>query len=516
MPTNYNDLRDALKQGFERGACSSLTFRRAQLVALVAMLEDHKDEAVAALASDMGRPAAEAGGEVAVSIREAKDAASSLERWSAPEPKPVHLMMQPSHAAVRRSPYGACLIIGPYNYPLMLCLEPLIGAIAAGNATLLKPSELTPATAAFLEKRIPAYLTAEACRVVTGGVEVSQALLATQWDFIYFTGSPRVGRIVAKAAAEHLTPTALELGGKAPAVVLSSADVGEAARRIVNAKALNVGQTCIAPDYVLVDRSQHTALVAALTAEMRAMFGDEPHASPDLGRMCTVGHFDRMAKLLAESGGTQRRVGSAPPDREGKYMPLTLIDSPPSGSPLLREEIFGPLLPVVTFDSFDEAVETIRGIDSTPLALYVFTADTAAAESLLQRVQSGTAVVNDCVLQHMCHSLPFGGVGTSGHGVCHGEWSFQTFTFPRSVLWRHAKFDVDQTVPVPARHAAASGGGARRAKLLEALILHGPYLSLPGGRSLLLLLAGAAAFVASPYLALAALAGAGTVVVAGR
>ena len=225
MPSDYNSARDELKAGFVAGKCSSLEFRRAQLAGIVKMLEDHVEEIATALAADMGRPKGEAEGEAWICIREAKEASANLKTWTTPEQKGVHVMFHPASAAVRRSPFGAVLIIGPYNYPLLLTIEPLIGAIAAGNATMLKPSELTPKVADFLERRLPAYVAREACQVVTGGVDVSKALLATKWDFIYFTGSPRVGQIVATAAAKFMTPTALELGGKAPVVVHESADL---------------------------------------------------------------------------------------------------------------------------------------------------------------------------------------------------------------------------------------------------------------------------------------------------
>ena len=236
--------RDALKASFMDGNLASVEVRQKRVAAVEAMLTDHLDEASTALATDMGRPKGEADAECFIAIREARDIGARIATWAVPESHSVHIMMQPAEAAVRRSPFGAVLIIAPYNYPLLLAIEPLLGAIGAGNTVMLKPSELTPATAAFLAKYLPEYLPSDICRVTTGGVDMSTALLATQWDFIFFTGSPRVGRIVAKAAAEYMTPTALELGGKAPAIVHESAAVREAARRLINTKAINVGQTC--------------------------------------------------------------------------------------------------------------------------------------------------------------------------------------------------------------------------------------------------------------------------------
>jgi len=230
--------------------------------------------------------------------------------------------------------------------------------------------------------------------------------------------------------------------------------------------------------------------LTALKAEMREQFGDEPSHSPDFGRLCTTAHWERMDKLLATSGGEQHRVGAAPANRDTRYMPFTLIDKPKDGSPLLTEEIFGPLLPIVTFSSVAEAMKLIRSVDATPLALYIFTQNNHVAETILQGVQSGTAVVNDCVFQHVCHSLPFGGVGSSGHGSCHGRWSYETFTFPRSVLWRNGKFDIDQTVPLPIRHVSAKSSFlSYRPSLLKIMLLYGPYFSLPTFRQMMLVLA---------------------------
>jgi aldehyde dehydrogenase (NAD+) len=296
--SNYSALRDELKASFTAGACSDVAFRKAQLRALVNCLTENVDEASAAIAADMGRPKGEAQGEVMATVREANDVIAKLDKWAKPERVSAHFMMQPSHAAIRRSPYGVVLVLGPYNYPLMLLLEPVIGAIAAGNVVVCKPSELTPATADFIARQLPKYVSAEVCRVVTGSADVSAALTATQWDFIYFTGSPRVGKLVAKAAAEYMTPHVLELGGKAPVVVHSSANLREAARRIINTKALNCGQTCVAPDYILVDASVHEQFLQLLKSQMAEQMGAEPSVSPDYGRMCTVGHFDRMEKLI--------------------------------------------------------------------------------------------------------------------------------------------------------------------------------------------------------------------------
>ena len=276
-----------------------------------------------------------------------------------------------------------------------------------------------------------------------------------------------------------------------------SAAIREAARRIINTKAINAGQTCMAPDYILVDAKKHDELLAALTSEIREQFGDEPSASPDYGRMCSPTHYDRMLDLLAKSGGRQVRVGSAPPDRASKYVPLTIVDEPPRSAPVLHEEIFGPLLPVLTYASIDDAVALVRAVDPTPLALYVFAQADSATEALLEGIQSGTVVVNDCVVQHLCHTLPFGGVGTSGHGVCHGRFSYETFTYPRAVLWRSARFDIDQTVPMPLRHCSAAASPKVRPMLLRLMLLYGPYFTSP--RAWQLFLALAAALVARAF-----------------
>ena len=476
----FGGVRDELRRAFDAGVSTSLAWRRAQLLGLARMLEDHLGEAVSALEADLSRPTGEAQGEVVLTIREAKEAAASMRGWSAAQKVGTHLMFLPGSAEVRRSAYGVALVIAPFNYPLWLALMPVVGALAAGNVCVLKPSELTPACSAFLARRVGEYVHREAVRVVEGGVAESKALLATRWDFIFFTGSPRVGRIVGSAAAERLTPCALELGGKAPVVVHRSASsVREAARRIVNTKMINLGQTCMAPDYVLVDSAVRAELVAALLAEISAQFGSEPRDSADLGWICTPAQYERVVGLLRASGGVVRQAGKAPADAATRYVPPTLVEGPDLGSDLMSEEIFGPILPIVPFESLADAVTLIRRVDPTPLALYAFGADGSFVEALLASTQSGTACVNDCFVQNLNHTLPFGGVGTSGHGAAHGRWTFETFTYPRALLWRHGRWDIDQTVPLPLRHVSAASSSALRPRLLDIMLRHAPYVKLP-------------------------------------
>ena len=386
--------------------------------------------------------------------------------WMDPEPRLTHMMLTPGHTEVRRDPFGVVLVVAPFNYPMMLSLVPLVGAVAAGNVCVLKPSEQTTACERWFLTRLAAAVSPDVVRVVGGDVPRTTALLALSFDFIFFTGSPTVGRIVSRAAAEHLTPTVMELGGKAPVVVDASvASVDEAARRIVLGKFINAGQTCMAPDYVLVHESRHAALVAALVDTTRRFYGPEPRASPDYGRMCTAAHAARACALIEGSGGVVRCGGAEAADPAARYVPPTVVDSPDRGSRLMTDEVFGPVLSVLPFagEGVGEAVRIVNEVDPQPLALYVFSTSRANTERLLAEVQSGDAMINDTFMHSVNPHVPFGGVGRSGHGTYRGRLSFETFTYQRGVLWRHGLLDIDQTLPFNVRYPPS---GKARAFLL--------------------------------------------------
>ncbi len=428
---------------FRCGRTRPLEWRRAQLAALQRFLEDEEDAIVQALQDDLSKPRYEAvTGEIAVLLGEIREARRSLGRWTRPERVSLRVVHQPGSARVEREPLGVVLIIGPWNYPLQLVLGPLVSAIAAGNAAVLKPSEHAPATSALLERKLGDYVDRQAVQVFTGGVEASQALLAQRFDHVFFTGGGRVGRIVLQAAAEHLTPVTLELGGKSPAIVHSSADIDVAARRIAWGRFYNAGQTCVAPDYVLVERAVASRFRVAVEAALKRFYGDRPAESPDLTRIVNRQHLFRLRGLL--DGVSVIRGGGM--DEEGLFMEPTLGWNPPLDGALMQEEIFGPILPIVPVDDLEQA---LRIVDERPepLSLYLFGRDREVQERVRSATRSGAFVVNDVIVHLTVAGLPFGGVGASGMGSAHGRAGFETFTQRRSVMSHATWFDPPVRYP---------------------------------------------------------------------
>ena len=459
-----------------------LSERLKWLQALQDMLNQNWDEAVQCIVSDLNRPVPEADTEIAVLAREIADLKADLSSWAKPQPLSTHLMFLPAFSQVRRSPYGAVLIIGPFNYPLMLTLAPLAGALAAGNVACVKLSDQSPATSSFIARYAPMYLPSNVAMFVEGGVPETTRLLDLRWDFIVFTGSTRVAGIVQQAAAKFMTPCLLECGGKCPAIVDETVDnIRETAKRIASTKLVNAGQSCVTPDYVLVHKSKHADLVAALCEEMHRILGPEAADSANLGRLCQPHMVERAAALLDESGGSLYQIGTASFDSASRFVPPIIVDSPSENSKLLSEELFNPILPVVPFTCLEEAIERSRRIDPTPLAFYFF-GSTPRAESVALQTKSGAFVVNDCFVHNLNHSLPFGGVATSGQGVYNGKWSFETFTYPRAFLWRYGSLCIDQLLPFPVRYPVkdmTARSHWRRKHLLRVLFLYAPYIRIP-------------------------------------
>jgi aldehyde dehydrogenase (NAD+) len=335
-------------------------------------------------------------------------------------------------------------VIAPWNYPIQLLVEPMAAALAAGNCVVAKPSELSPACSAALARLIPRYVDTDAVVVVEGGVPESTALLEQRWDHICFTGSTAVGRVVAQAAAKHLTPTLLELGGKSPTYVHASADLDVAARRIVWGKFLNVGQTCIAPDYVLADRQVRDELVDKLVTTVHDFYGADPKASASLGRIVSDRHLQRLQGLLDQGAGTVATGGQV--DAATRYVAPTITVDPPLESPVMQEEIFGPILPVLAVDGLDEAKAFITSRPK-PLALYVFAKDDDVVSSVVDDVSSGGVCVNQTLMHLLPPDLPFGGVGDSGMGAYHGKAGFDAFSHHKSVLNKPTKPDLKLLYP---------------------------------------------------------------------
>ncbi len=438
-------LNKALRTTFESGRTRPLAWRKAQIAGLRRMLEEGEDELVAALQQDLGRPRVEA---FAADIGHTKTELRHMDRhvagWMKPTKVRAPMTVAPATAWVQPEPLGVALVIAPWNYPIQLLVEPLAIAIAAGNCVVAKPSELAPACSAALARLLPRYVDPDAVAVVEGGVEETTALLAERWDHIFFTGSTAVGRVVAEAAAKHLTPTVLELGGKSPTYVHASADLDVAARRIVWGKFFNAGQTCIAPDYVLADRSIRDALVDKLVQQVGEFYGSDPSASDSLGRIVNERHLARLQRLLDAGAGTVATGGTV--DASTRYVAPTITVDPAPESPVMQEEIFGPILPVLAVDGVDEAKAFVTARPK-PLALYVFAERDDVIDSVLDDVSSGGACVNQTLMHLIPADLPFGGVGDSGMGSYHGKAGFDALSHRKSVLRKRTKPDLRMLYP---------------------------------------------------------------------
>ncbi len=428
---------------FRSGATRSAEWREGQLVALRSMMKDHAEDFYAALWTDLRRNRIDADWtDVKYMTSEADHTLAHLRRWMKPLSVSTPLVLAPSRTQVRFDPLGVGLIIGTWNYPVMLTLSPLIAAISAGNAAVIKPSEVAAATAEVIARFIPEYLDRSAFSVVLGAVPETTALLEQQWDHIFFTGGTTVAKMVMTAAAKRLTPVVLELGGKSPTIVHSSANLRVAAHRIAHGRWVNAGQTCTAPDYVLVFKDVAGAFLGHLKETLLQFYGEDPQKSPDYGRIVSSRHFDRLTDLLAS--GTIYHGGQH--DRTDRFIAPTVLVNVAPDSPVMQEEIFGPILPVLEVGNIQEVIDFVNARPS-PLGLYLFSEDQSVTEQILNSTTSGDAAVNDCTLQPIIHELPFGGVGNSGMGKYHGEWGFRAYTNARGVLYHSTRLDLGVRYP---------------------------------------------------------------------
>src|SRR6478672_11699534 len=427
------DVVAAARRAFDGGVTKPRQWRVAQLRALRTLLVEHEHEVAAALHADLGKSATEAWvTETGFVVREIDHTLRHLRAWTAPRRVRVPLSLAPGRAKIVREPLGVVLVIAPWNYPVQLCLAPLVGALAAGNAVVLKPSEVAPATSRVLARLLPLKLDAAAVHVVEGAVPETTALLAERFDHIFYTGNGAVGRVVLEAAARHLTPVTLELGGKSPAYVADDADLEVTARRLVWGKFTNAGQTCVAPDYVLASRSTLDALKPLLGQAIREAFGDDPAASADYGRIVNARHFERLTALVDPA----RVVAGGRSDASTRYLEPTLVEVDDADDPrelVMRDEIFGPVLPLVAVDGLDAAIDVVNRRDK-PLALYVFTGSDEVRQRFVRDTSSGALGFNIPLAHLAVPGLPFGGVGPSGMGAYHGERSVAVFSHDKAVL----------------------------------------------------------------------------------
>ena len=456
---HVDEQLDRVRRGFADGVLRAVGDREIQLRQLRRLLVEREDDFARALRTDLGKSAFEAySTEIGFTIKEIDLALGELRNWTKPRRAKLPFHLKPGAAEIVQEPLGTVLIIAPWNYPLQLLLAPLVPALAAGNTAILKPSEIAPATAATVARLLPDYLDSRAVQVVTGGVPETTQLLAERFDHIFYTGNGTVGRIVARAAAEHLTPVILELGGKSPAIVAADARLEVAARRIAWGKWINAGQTCVAPDYVLVEESVTSQLLTGLGQAIDAFYGDDPMSSGDYGRIVSDRHFERLTGLLDADGGTVVIGGRS--DREERYVAPTVVTDVDTDGPLMSEEIFGPILPVIPVASIDAAIEFVNSRPK-PLALYVFTERDAVAEKVIGHTSSGGVTVNHTLLHLAVADLPFGGVGESGMGSYHGEHGFDVFSHAKPIL--HRRTGPDPGIAYPPY-------GGLKAKLLRKLL----------------------------------------------
>jgi aldehyde dehydrogenase (NAD+) len=426
------------KTFFESGVTRPVGFRRDMLSKLLQGLSHHEEALLDAVFQDLRRSREQTYlAELAFVASEITYALKHLHRWAAPKRVPTPLLAWPARSLCQPEPYGVALIMGPWNYPLQLMLTPLVSAIAAGNCAVLKPSELGPATSAAIAKLISSIYPPEYVSVIEGDGSVAAACLEQPFQKIFFTGSPKWGRVVMAAAADKLIPVTLELGGKSPCIVCADVPMESAARRIAWGKFLNAGQTCTAPDYVLVDRRVSTEFLESLRRSIREFYGENPSRSADYSRIINSKHHERLVQYL-QSGevvcGGEHEVGDL-------YLAPTVLTHVPGHDPVLQEEIFGPILPVVTFDALEEAVAFVNH-RPTPLAMYLFTQDESIQQTVVQTVRSGGVCINDTLLHMMGRAMPFGGLGQSGMGMYHGKYGFDCFSHQRAVMRRGFRFDA--------------------------------------------------------------------------
>jgi aldehyde dehydrogenase (NAD+) len=439
-----------LRETFDSGKTRELSWRRSQLHALSRLMEENEDRLIEAMKIDLGRGKFESVVHEQIPMnQEIALALKNLEKWAAPEQAGVPLGMLPATAEVINDPFGVALIIGAFNYPVQLTLGPMIGAICAGNCCVLKPSETSAACEAFIAELVPKYMDNDCFGVICGGIPITTHLLEQKWDKIFFTGSTRVGQIVAKAAAQNMTSLTLELGGKSPTVVdASCTDTYLAAKRIMWGKCSNSGQTCIAPDYLFVHESRYESFVSDCKRVVTEFFGEDPQQTPDYSRIVTKDHCKRLDGMLTTAIKKEKVtvVCGGTTDVEDRYVAPTILTDVKMNSVFMTEEIFGPILIVHKLEDIREVPALVRKVMDKPLALYIYGKDRSMIDYLTKNVSSGTVMVNDCNMHYANPCIPFGGVGNSGLGNSHGRFGFEAFSQKRGTMRRddHIMLDVPQ------------------------------------------------------------------------
>ncbi|UNL83725.1 aldehyde dehydrogenase [Priestia koreensis] len=432
---NYHELLQKQHAFFKGGQTKDVQFRIDTLNKLKDLVQTHAQDVLDAVKADLNKPEVEAKrAEVGLVIGEIDYMVENLAAWAEPKEVETPAMLEGAKSFILPEPYGSALVIAPWNYPFQLAMNPLVGAIAAGNTAVLKPSELTPRTSSLLATLINDNFPEEYLRVVEGEVETSTALLNEKFDYVFFTGSTGVGKIVAQAAAKHLTPVTLELGGKSPTIVHKDANLDETAARIARGKFANAGQTCVAPDYVLAHRSVKDELIKKLQEVITATYGEDVTKNLDFPHVVSGRHFDRLHGFL--DNGDLAVGGQS--DRDRLFIEPTVLDNISFEDAVMQDEIFGPILPVIVYDELSEVIDEVTKRPK-PLALYIFSEDEEVQNEILHNISFGGGSINDTITHMTTHYLPFGGVGESGMGAYHGKASFDTFSHFKSILNRPTK-----------------------------------------------------------------------------
>ena len=433
------------KQFFKTNKTKELKFRKHQLKILRKSIKNHENELLEALEKDLGKNNVEAyATEIGVLLKSIKIARKELKNWTKTKQVDTPLYLFPTKSYIKNDPYGTVLIIGPFNYPVQLVFEPLIGAIAAGNTAIVKPSEHTPNVATVIRNVIEDSLDSNYTSVVKGGINETQTLIHLPFDYMFFTGSEKVGKVVYEAAAKNLVPVTLELGGKSPVIVDDTANIKVASERISFGKFTNAGQTCVAPDYILVDRKVKNDLIDALKQTITEFYGKNIKESPDFGRIVNEKHYNRLNELLEIHKNNIVFGGKS--SKEDLYIEPTILENINVQDKVMQEEIFGPILPILTYDSFDEAIEIIQS-KPKPLSLYLFSEDENASHRVLDELSFGGGAINDTLMHVANPNLPFGGVGASGIGQYHGKYSFDTFSHMKSYTFKSTRLESSLYFP---------------------------------------------------------------------
>lgn len=440
-----NSETQNVRDFFQTQSTKDIKFRKKYLKALKKSIKKHESDILDALKSDLGKNKVEAyATEVGFVMKELSYIIKELKNWAKTKSVTTPMMQFPAKSFIKYEPYGTVLIIGPFNYPFQLVMSPLIGALAAGNCAVVKPSEMTPQTSMVVQEILEEVFPPDYVKVVQGEKEVTSQLLDERFDYIFFTGSTKVGQIVYEKASKHLTPVTLELGGKSPVIIDDTANLKVAAERIAFGKFMNAGQTCVAPDYILIDNEIKMKFVEALQATIQEFYGAQIEQSEDFGRIVNDNHFNRLVNIIEDS--RQQVIYGGESNADELFVAPTIIPDPELSDSVMQQEIFGPILPIIGYDTFNEVYDIVEQYEK-PLALYLFTEDSDQITAVFNRLSFGGGCVNDTILHLANPNLPFGGVGHSGIGSYHGKYSFELFSHEKSYITKSTKLESGLLFP---------------------------------------------------------------------